>query len=183
MWLTKDCLMEATTQIENNNTVIAFPETSLGNNYWEKSIALERNLYQKEKLLLGARLFPKEMFIKLDGYDKSLCAGEDWDITIRAQKLKSKLVISKNPIIHTENVKNLKEFLKKKSYYSKNILFYAQKHPKEFKKQSSLVKRLGIYLKNLPKLLADPMHTIGFLLLKTIVWYDWQNIKNAKKHS
>ncbi len=183
MQLTKDCLEDAISKIKDLNSIIAFPETSIGKNYWEKSIALERSLYQKEKLLIGARLFPKDLFNRLKGYDKSLCAGEDWDLTIRAQIQGSNLITTTATIIHTENVKNLKEFLKKKSYYSKNIPLYAQKHPKEFKEQSSSTRRFGIYLKNLPKLLTEPTHTLGFLFLKTIVWYDWQNIKNAKKHS
>lgn len=183
MQLTKNCLLEALSKIKDKNRIIAFSEKSEGQNYWEKSIALERTLYQKEQMLLAARLFPKKIFTILKGYDKTLVAGEDWDITIRAQKLNSKLVIVNAAIVHTEKIKNLKEFLKKKLYYSKNMPLYAQKHPQEFKAQSGLAKRLGIYLKNLPLLLADPTHTLGFLFLKTIVWYDWQNINNAKKHS
>jgi glycosyltransferase involved in cell wall biosynthesis len=183
MQLTKNCLLEALNKIKEKNRIIAFSEISKGQNFWEKSIALERSLYQKEQILLGARLFPKDLFIKLKGFDKTLIAGEDWDLTIRAQKLNCKLVIAHAAIIHTENVKNLKEFIKKKSYYAKNILLYAKKHPQEFKKQSNLKNRLGIYLRNLPILLKDSTHTLGFLFLKTLVWYDWQNIKNEKNHS
>lgn len=180
MQMTKNCLKEAIGKIKEENTIIAFPENSIGQNYWEKSIAFERSLYQKEKLLSGARLFPKNLFVKLKGYDKTLIAGEDWDITIRAQKLKSPLVMTNATIIHKENVKSLNEFLKKKSYYSKNISLYAQKHPRAFKKQSSLAKRLGIYLKNLPKLLTKPHLTLGFIILKTVIWSNWRTYKMVK---
>lgn len=174
MQMTKGCLKEAIEKIKDGNIIIAFPETSIGKNYWEKSIAFERNLYQNEKILLGARLFPKNLFKKLKGFDKTLFAGEDWDITIRAQKLKFRLVTTKAQIIHTEKVLSLKELLGKKSYYAKNIHLYAQKHPKEFKDQSSLIKRLGIYLKNSPELLSKPHLTLGFIFLKTITWFNWK---------
>ena len=183
MQLTKNCLSVAIDNVKKENTIIAFPETPIGKNYWEKSIALERSLYQKEKVLSGARLFPKNLFINLKGYDETLFAGEDWDITIRAQNAKFKLIIAKVPIIHTENVKSLNELLKKKAYYSKNISLYAKKHPLEFSRQSSFQKRLGIYLKYFPKLLANPLHTFGFIFIKFLVWYNWQNFRNAKNNS
>jgi len=181
--ITKNCLTEAIDKIKKGKFIVAFPEISTGQNFWEKSISLERSLYQKEKLLAGARLFPKNLFIKLKGYDKTLFAGEDWDITIRAQNLAFKLVLTNAPIIHKENVRSIKEILRKKTYYSKNIYLYAQKHPKEFAKQASIATRFSVYVKNLPKLLMDPAHTAGFLFLKTLIWYDWQNVRNEKKHT
>ena len=183
MQITNNCIKEAIQKIRDKKNIIAFPEISKGKNFWGKSISLERSLYQKEKMLAGARLFPKKLFIKLKGYDKTLFAGEDWDITIRAQNLEFKLVFTNSKIIHEENAKSIKEILRKKIYYSKNIYLYAQKHPKEFAKQSSIAARFGIYIKNLPKLLMDPVHTAGFLFLKTLIWYDWQNIRNENKHS
>lgn len=178
MQLTKDCLTEAIDKIKKGNTIIAFPEISKGKNFWEKSISLERSLYQKEKLLAAARLFPKKLFIKLKGYDKTLFAGEDWDITIRSQNLKFKLVFTNAPIIHKENVRSIKEILRKKIYYSKNIYLYAQKHPEEFAKQSNLILRSEIYLKNWQILLANPAYTVGFLFIKILIWLNW--LKNYR---
>ncbi len=174
MRLTEKVLKEAISIIQNGKYMIAFPEISIGQNFWEKSLALERNLYQKEKLLAGARLFTAELFIKLNGYDKDLIAGEDWDLTIRAQNYKSKLIFTNSPIVHKENVKNLKEVLKKKTYYAKNIYLYTQKHPKEFAKQSNTIKRLNIFLKNWKVVIRDPIHLLGFIFLKTLIWYDWR---------
>jgi glycosyltransferase involved in cell wall biosynthesis len=181
MRLTKKCLKEAIYKAQKNKFIIAFPEVSQGDNFWEKSIAFERNLYQKEKILAGARLFPKKLFLKLKGFDQSLVAGEDWNITIRAKTFGYKLVFTNSKIIHKENFKNLRDLLKKKAYYSKMINVYAQKHPQEFAKQSSLKTRLGIYLKNWPQLIANPLHTAGFLFIKSCIWYDWlTKSSNAK---
>ena len=173
MQLTKKCLKEALKKAQKGKFIIAFPELSQGQNFWEKSIALERNLYQKEKILAGARLFPKKLFLKLKGFDQSLIAGEDWDITIRAKTFGYKLVFTISKIIHKENFKNLRDLLKKKAYYSKNISLYATTHPKLFAKQASLKNRLGIYFKNWPRLLTNPQYTVGFLFIKSCIWYDW----------
>lgn len=173
MQLTKNCLTEAIGKALKGKFIIAIPELSQGRSFWEKSIALERNLYQKEKNLAGARLFPKKLFLKLKGYDQRLIAGEDWNITIRAHKFGYKLVFSDSFLIHKETVKDLKEILKKKAYYSKNIHLYAAKHPQEFAKQASFKNRLCIYLKNWPRLIANPQYTAGFLFIKSCIWYDW----------
>ncbi len=178
MQMTKECLSEAIDKIKGKNTIIAFPEKAIGQNFWEKSIALERSLYQKEKLLAGARLFPEKLFAKLKGYDENLIAGEDWDITLRAEKLGCELTFTDSFLIHRENAKNLKEILKKKAYYSRNIKQYATKHPIEFSKQSGFQKRLGIFLKHFPTLLINPLPAFGFIFIKLLVWYDWQTKRN-----
>src|SRR3990167_4140547 len=143
MELTPNCLAASVKEIQKENKIIAFIEQSKGNNFWEKSVSFERNLYQKEKVLAGARLFSKVLFKKIGGFGEDLIAGEDWDITIRAQRAGAKLLFSKYDIIHQENIPNLSKFFQKKAYYSKNILLYAKKHPLEFKKQSAFANRLN----------------------------------------
>lgn len=179
MQLSKKAIIEGLSKIQKGKYIIAFPELSKGENFWGKAIALERNLYQKEKILAAARLFPKDIFAKLRGFDEKLVSGEDWDLTIRAQKHNYKLVFTKNKIVHLEKSPKLKEILKKKSYYSANIASYARKHPKVFSRQSDPLIRFGVYLRNLPRLLKDPVHSFGFLVLKTMVWHGWH--KNSKR--
>ncbi|OGD85844.1 hypothetical protein A2164_00255 [Candidatus Curtissbacteria bacterium RBG_13_35_7] len=178
MKLTKNAIKEAVSKIKKGKFIVAFPEVSIGQNFWEKSIALERNLYQNEQILAAARLYPKSLFHKLNGFDEKLIAGEDWDLTIRAKTFGATLIITQQKIIHKENIKNLKNLLTKKGNYSKNIAHYAKKHPKIFAKQSSLVTRLNIYIKNWRTLIANPLYTIGFILIKSYIWYDWL-IKNS----
>jgi len=178
MQLTKKAFSEGLSKIKKGNSIVAFPELSKGENFWGKAIALERNLYQEEKDLAAARFFPKELFLKLKGFDEKLVAGEDWDLTIRAKRFGHKLLLTKNKIIHKEKSLHLKEIIKKKEYYSQQITLYAKKHSSQFRKQSNLLYRLGIYLKNLPKILRDPVHGIAFLTLKSLIWYNWR--KNSK---
>lgn len=174
MQLTPDLLENALTIMKKKKCIIAFGEKAIGNNFWEKSVALERNCYQNVKLLAAARFYPKKLFQKLGGFDEKLIAGEDWDLSLRAVKTGFHLVFAKNKIIHRETIKSLLDFLEKKKYYRKNIKYYQSKHPLEFQKQSSLLFRLNIFRKNWRRLLRDPLHFSGFLFLKMLIWYDWQ---------
>jgi len=183
MELTKSCIEEAVKKSQKDNIVIAFIEKPIGVNFWEKAIAFERSLYQNELLLVGARFFPKNLFLKLNGYDENLVAGEDWDITARVQKLGYTITYTKKPLIHKENIKSLYNFFNKKMYYSKNISRYANKHPELFKKQSNYLFRLKIYLKNLNKLINHPFLTLGFTILKLKVWCNWYLLRNEEKNS
>lgn len=179
MQLTKNIFVEALRLVASPRNIVAFPEKSLGKSFWEKAIALERNLYHHEMLISAARFFPKKLFQKLGGFDEKLVAGEDWDLTIRAIRNGSQLVHTKGSIIHQERVINLKDYLNKKRYYIKNISLFSKKHPGEYKQLSSFQYRLGIYLKNWQRLIFDPLHTIGFLFLKTLVWFNLHLVKRS----
>lgn len=178
MRLTNNVLSEALRLVQKGKFIIALPELAVGTTFWEKSIALERNLYYQEKLLAAARLYPRYIFNKLGGFNEELFAGEDWDLSSRAEKKGYQLVFTHNPVIHSERVTSLKAFLKKKSYYLKNLSLYETIHPKEFASQASIKNRLRIYLHHWPKLLADPFHFAGFVFLKALIWYYWHIKKN-----
>ncbi|MBI2021326.1 glycosyltransferase [Candidatus Daviesbacteria bacterium] len=176
---TPELLAEATKIASQGKFIIAFPEQSVGSNFWEKSIALERNLYKHEQVITAARVYPRKLFFDLGGFDEKLVAGEDWDLSINAQKLGYKLIYTKREILHYEHISSLGSFLRKKNYYVRNISLFKNKHPEEFTLKSSLKIRLGIFLKNWTLFLRDPLHSLGFLFLKTLVWYDWKKSENA----
>lgn len=181
MRLSKNIINQALNEAQKGKYVVAFPEQAIGDNFWEKAIALERNLYHHEIFISAARFFPKKLFQKLGGFDEKLISGEDWDLTVRAVKAGFKLSYTKDFIIHQERVVSLKDYLNKKRYYIKNISLFAKKHPREFKQLSSFQYRLDTYLSNWQRLIFDPLHTIGFLFLKTLVWYNWRFNQNNNR--
>lgn len=178
MRLTKNVLSEALSLVQKGKFIIALPELAVGTTFWEKSIALERNLYYQEKLLAAARLYPRYIFNKLGGFNEELFAGEDWDLSSRAEKKGYQLVFTHNPVIHSERVTSLKDFLRIKYYYIQNISRYAAIRPQQFATQSSFKNRISIYIHHWPKLLADPFHFAGFVFLKALIWYYWHIKKN-----
>ena len=180
MMLTKKCISEALNKIQKNKSIIAFPEKAIGRNFWEKSIALERNLYQKEKSVAAARFFSKHLFLKVKGFNENLIAGEDWDLSERAEKEGYHIVFTGAKIIHQEKVKSLRKLLKKKNYYCSKINLYEKKNQINFKKRASILNRLLIFAKNWKPLIKDPAHTFGFLTLKTLVFLIW--VLKKEKH-
>ena len=145
---------------------ITVPEIAIGTNFWGKVRALEKNCYTLEPTVEAPRVFIKSKFLKTGGFDEKLVAGEDWDLKFRISKLGS-IQKTKDVITHHEDKLSLIKHLKKKYYYSKNILNYAKKHPEKFKQQSGLV-RLKIFLKHWKSFVSDPIHGLGVIILKTL---------------
>lgn len=163
----------------NKSRIITLKERSRGSSFWGKALALEKNCYQDETILAGARFFKKSDFLALGGYDESLIAAEDWDLTERAKKIGLSILFTQNVLIyHHESKDSLLKLLKQDLHYIKNIALYAKKHPKKFSQQSSLSFRLTIFAKNWHKLFLHPILTLAFFLYKTLVWILWRYEKN-----
>lgn len=162
----KECL-----QLANSKQIVAILERSIGKTFWGRAIALERNCYDKMSLLIAARFFPKDKFLKLGGFDEDLPAGEDWDLTQRFIKAGFSVVLTKNSRLnHYEPDESLPKMLSKELYYISHIQKYAQKHQKAFAKQSNLSYRSSIWFKSWRQLASHPTLTAGFLFYKLLVF-------------
>lgn len=168
MELEKEVANQAVETLKNDRGLVALivPEDTAGQNYWARVIALERRCYLNEPLIEAPRIFTKEAFLKVAGFDEKLVAGEDWDLKNRISKL-GKIGRIKAKIIHHEDLLSLTSHLKKKYYYAKNIHLYWQKHPERFRAQSGLTRFL-ILARNWKKLTSDPIHGVGVIILKLL---------------
>lgn len=152
-------------------------EIVLGNNYFSKVRRFERSFYDGT-VVDGVRFLRKEIFEKVGGFDEDLYAAEDWDLDKRIREhgrikvLESgESLIDKSwglfgfikdrgvdpsdygcVIFHNEAEFNLKKYLSKKGYYSKNFDKYIKKwgeDDKDIKKQFGFWYRyFGIFLEN-----------------------------------
>lgn len=168
MEIEENLLAQAIDLMQKNPKVkaIVVPEKTVGNHYWARVRSLERSCYIGESSIEAARIFDRKTFLKLDGFDENLIAAEDWDLTQRAAKF-GKIGRIKAKIIHHEENLSIVNHLKKKYYYAKDIHRYAQKHPDKFSTQAGF-SRLLVFVKNWKKLIADPVHGIGVLILKSL---------------
>lgn len=168
MELGKEVASQAVEALKNDRRLVALivPEDTAGQNFWARVIALERRCYLGEPLIEAPRIFTKEAFLKVAGFDEKLVAGEDWDLKNRISKL-GKIGRIKAKIIHHEDFLSLTSHLKKKYYYAKNIHLYWQKHPEKFRAQSGLTRFL-ILARNWRKLASDPIHGTGVIILKLL---------------
>jgi len=161
-------LEEAVSYLKENREIkgLIIPEESIGQSFWAKVLALEKNCYQGDELIEAARFFERKCFLEIKGYDENLLAGEDWDLHIRFKK-KFPIGRIKTPIIHQEGNITLKEILKKKYYYAQNFPKYRKKHPYLATKQMNLIFRKA-YFRNWKNLIKHPLLTKALFFLKTL---------------
>lgn len=170
MKLNPKTIEEVVEIIDNKKKVIAsIPERGMGKTFWEKVLTLERSCYYSETDMQAARAFPKKLFNSIKGYDTTMFAGEDWDITLRAINIGTRLYHTKTPICHYEKAKDLREIIKKDNYYVGNIHLFAKKHPKHFRRVASLRYRGGLFIKNYKLLIRYPVHTLALFFYKLLI--------------
>lgn len=153
---------------------IIINEKSIGHSFWGRVFALERNCYQDASWLQAARFFYRESFLKLGGYDQTLFAGEDWDITQRFKEEGFPLLLTNTSyLIHHESQQGLIDSYRKELYYIKNIQRYAKKQPLAFSYQGSYLYRILTWARSWEKLLRHPILTTTFICYKFTVWVLW----------
>jgi glycosyltransferase involved in cell wall biosynthesis len=143
-------------------------EIILGAGFWSKVRRFERSFYDGT-VIDGARIFRKEVFVRVRGFDEKLWSGEDWDIDKKVKQLGSigllpfgssvgqpgtwelaDFVKSKgvNPeshsavIYHNESDFHLVKYFRKKAYYTKGFSGYIKNWGS---KESDIKKQLGIW--------------------------------------
>ena len=163
------------------------PEEVVGSGYWIKVRNFERSFYDATPID-GVRGVRKELFLKLGGFDLSLCGPEDWDLNIRMKELGELRLISSG-LRHDEGAFEWGRYLKKKKYYSASFSAYREKWPgnEDVKKQFSFWYRyFGVFLENgkWKRLFAHPILAAGMYVLRGAVGFAYifgkKKIKNQE---
>jgi glycosyltransferase involved in cell wall biosynthesis len=131
-----DCVSEAR---EGANAVIV-PEFSVGQGFWARCKSLEKRCYVNDKNIEAPRFFRKKDFIEVGGFDVTLEAGEDWDLSLRFRRIGAKIGRSAAPIKHYEGSLSLFQTMRKKYVYGKSIIRYQRKNPREALVQLQLMR-------------------------------------------
>jgi len=185
-------------------------EVVLGKSYFSKVRRFERSFYDGT-VIDGARFIKKSVFEKVGGFDEDLYAAEDWDLDKRLKKIgnlevlenKESVDLSKwefrnfilergvNPenfgsvIYHNESEFDLKKYISKKKYYSKNFDKYLKKWGSEdpdIKKQFGFRYRFfGVFIENgkWKKLIGNLPLALGMYFLRFLVGVSYI-LKNQK---
>lgn len=163
------------------------PEEVVGSGYWIKVRNFERSFYDATPID-GVRGVRKELFLKLGGFDLSLCGPEDWDLNIRMKAL-GELRLINSTLRHDEGAFKWGRYLKKKKYYSASFAAYREKWPgnEDVKKQFSFWYRyFGVFLENgkWKRLFAHPILATGMYVLRGAVGFAYifgkKKIKNQE---
>lgn len=164
MVLSPNVVTSAFEQIERGAQAVAIPETSFGEGFWSACKALERSCYDGDATVSAARFFPRERLTKIGGFDERLHGGEDWDISLRATG-NAAPAFAASRIYHDEGRQTLRSIAAKKFRYGKSLLLFVHKHGREGLIRLSPIR--WALMRNLPKMLKQPVIGIGCIVMKT----------------
>lgn len=175
MTLSESLIKECVSKVQADENIIALyiPEIVSGKKYFSKVRRFERSFYNGTPID-GVRFIKKDVFLKAGGFDEKLYACEDWDLDKRLKEF-GKFGITKSVLYHNEAEFNLKKYLAKKSYYTKNMDEYIKKWGKgdpDIKKQFCFYYRyIGVFIENgkWRKLLRHPILSCGMYFLRFLV--------------
>lgn len=159
----KQCVSKAEKDLDLAAVII--PEESVGEGFWARAKALERQTYLGDSAIEAPRFFNKKIFLEIGGYDETLVAAEDWDLTSRIKKSSFKVARIKAQIMHHEGNLKLTDSLRKKFYYGKKLRQFLAK--KNFSGEQVIPLRMS-YLRHWRLFLAHPIETIGFVIMKSL---------------
>jgi len=152
---------------------IVIPEKSRGLGFWVKVRDFERSFYYGTKVE-SARFFRTNQVLEVGGFDDEVVMYEESTLPQRIEKIGLKTAVRISSfIIHDEGSFKLKNWLKKKRYYSQTARIYTQKYKSYSQQQLGVRHRTGIYLrnKNWITLMKHPVLSIGLVVLKSLEFF------------
>jgi len=168
MELSRNVVKECVDVIVSSDGIggVIIPEISVGEGFWAKCKALEKECYIGDETIEAARFFERGVFFKFEGYDEEIAGGgEDWDLPISIRKSGYKIGRINALVEHNEGKLSLWKSMKKKFYYAKTVKKYMKKHPDIARRQFRFIR--PAFLRNWKKLLRDPVHCFGMFFMKS----------------
>lgn len=155
---------------ETKADFVVVSETTPGTAWIDRMKSYEKDLIADNIFLCAARIYKRELFNKLGGYDVNMVVGEEVDLSDKAVVKGYKYHFTEAVIYHYETSgSSLINHLKKKIRYGKSVREYfqgAQKHSKAQENKRATSSRLQYFFhKNLYK---KPFTHFQFLIMKSL---------------
>lgn len=126
--------------LENPPDAMYIREHRVGEGLRIKARNFERSFYNAT-CIDGLRLFKRELFLQIGGYDEALIGTEDWDIDRRILSVTKNVALSDGELFHNERQLSTEKLLAKKAYYAGKIQAYRDKWDND----KIVRKQLGIW--------------------------------------
>ena len=160
MLLEPGVLAEAADEIARGAAAVVIPEQSFGEGFWARCKALEKTIAIREPAVEAARVFRKEVFDAVAGYDESLTACEDWDLADRVAAQFGVAARTHSYIWHDEGSLKLSGTYAKKRYYGRWVAAWARTAPTHRRRRSPS--------RMVAALISSPFVGTGLLVLKVV---------------
>jgi len=146
--------------------IITFPEAIAGTGFWAKCRALEARCYLGDDSVEAPRFYSKRVFSEVGGFDENVTGVEDWDLRERIIRRGYRIGRIKAMTVHHEGKVTPMARMRRKYYYGKTVDKYVRKYKSSVMRQIPFFR--SCYYKNLKMLIKDPLHAMGFIVLKTL---------------
>ncbi len=165
MELSSTVVEECVKKVREGYRAVIVPEVSVGQGFWARCKAFEKLCYIDDVTIEAARVFERELFEAVNGFDEELEAGEDWDLNHRVKEGGFRIGRVDALIKHNEGPLTLWETMRKKYRYGKTIEKYRNKQPHESKFQLRVIR--PAFLRNRRRVLREPVVFIGMIFMKS----------------
>ena len=145
---------------------IALPERTIGDGFWTACRALERECYLDDPWLHNPRLVRREYLLGEGAFDTDMSGPEDADLRMKMRSAGAGIELAPIIIDHDEGRLTVAEVLRKRYYYGRSIPAFASEHEGAVGAQGRAV--LRSYVRNHRRLLRDPAHAVGMVLLRAM---------------
>lgn len=105
---------------------LVVPEVAEGRGFWAACRRLEKALYLGEASVEAARVFRREIFDRVGGFDTTLSGLEDWELTDRVRGGGGVLGRVRGLVRHDEDGLTLLDSFRKKRYYGQGGARYVR---------------------------------------------------------
>lgn len=141
---------------------VVIPELSFGERFLADCRSLEKRLYLGDEGVEAARALRRDVFEAVGGWDVTLTAGEDWDLSDRLRDAEVVFGRIEARIWHDEGHIRLRETFAKKRYYGRWVGVYLARHGGQGGRKLA---RTSLFSQ--PRLLlGSPRHAAGMFVLK-----------------
>lgn len=167
MVLAPDVVSSAVDAARDVGAVAVFvPEISTGEGYWTACRALERRCYVGSTLIEAPRLVRRDFFERSGAFHPGISGQEDADLRMRLLRSHERLASCPAVIEHLEGRLTLRGVLGKRRYYGRSLPAYAAAQPGAMRRQA--LATVVALARHWPILLADPVHAVGILFLRSL---------------
>lgn len=173
LWLDSDMLLPPRTitlALETAHatgaTGIALPERTIGEGFWTACRALERECYLDEPWLHNPRLVRRSYLLGDGAFHLGMSGPEDADLRMKMRARGEGIELAPIIIDHDEGRLTVSDVMRKRYYYGRSLPTFAEEHDGAVRAQGKAV--LKAYLRNHRRLIEDPAHALGMVLLRAL---------------
>lgn len=150
-------------KINGDTAGYIIPERIPGDSLYCRAVNIEKQTYDGRDEICGCRIFSRERFNKVNGYNKDFIMGEDWDLDKRLRENGLKVKHLSSYIWHHEENLGFWGSIQKKIYYAKNLKGYTV----GVQSQVNPIRRYIIMFSKPILFIKDPIAYTYMVVLKT----------------